>query len=149
MQQTKPCGNVSYMAADHGGVTLKGILAAHLSKRGFTVRDLGTDATDSCDYPPLAQRLCREVLHNGACGVLICGTGIGMSITANRFPGIRAALCTHEFHAKATRAHNNANVLCLGERVTAPALACDLADIFLSTPFEGGRHQRRIDQIDV
>lgn len=138
-----------YLASDHAGFLLKEALIKHLTPLGLEVVDLGTHSLDSCDYPDMAHRLCDEVLRTQDFGILICGTGIGMSITANRRPGIRAALCTHEFHAKATRAHNNANVLCLGERVTASGLACRLAEIFLSTPFEGGRHQRRIERINA
>ena len=139
---------VIFIASDHAGFTLKRILHNHLENKGWTLRDLGSHSQESCDYPLFADRLCQEVLHTGHKGILICGSGVGMSMAANRHKGIRAALCTHEFHASSTRAHNDANVLCLGERVTAPGLACLLADIFLSTEFEGGRHQRRIDLLD-
>lgn len=138
-----------YIASDHAGFDLKNALAAALKEKGIAVTDLGTDSMASCDYPDFAHTLCSKVLETGAPGILICGTGIGMSIAANRHHGIRAALCTHEFHAKACRAHNNANVLCLGARVTAPGLAIELADLFLTTPFEGGRHQTRIERIEV
>ncbi len=137
-----------YLASDHAGFVLKRALLDHLAAKGLETVNLGTHEQASCDYPDFAHRLCDEVLRAGDMGILICGTGIGMSMAANRHPGIRAALCTHEFHARATRAHNDANVLCLGERVTAPGLACELAEIFLSTPFEGGRHQRRIERLD-
>ncbi len=137
-----------FLGADHAGLDLKNALAAHLAGQGHEVADLGTHSGASCDYPDFARAVCREVLRNNAPGILICGSGIGMSITANRLPGIRAALCTHEFHAKACRAHNDANVLCLGARVTAPGLACILADAFLASEFEGGRHQRRVELIE-
>ncbi len=141
---------VIYIASDHAGLSLKNSLAIRLKAMGRQFEDFGTHNEASCDYPDFAVKVCRAVLENpGSFGILVCGTGIGMSMTANRIPGIRAALCTHEFHARATRAHNNANVLCLGERVTAPGLACELAEIFLSTPFEGGRHERRVEKIDA
>jgi ribose 5-phosphate isomerase B len=137
-----------FIASDHAGFTLKQALVSHLESMGRQVRDLGTHSTQSSDYPDFAHKLCQELLANGGMGILICGSGIGMSMAANRHPGIRAALCTHEFHARGARAHNNANVLCLGERVTAPHLACLMADIFLSEPFEGDRHIARIEKIE-
>lgn len=142
-------GKTLFIASDHAGFSLKTTLAAHVRGMGLTVTDLGAHSEASCDYPVYAHELCARVLASGSPGVLICGTGIGMSITANRHPGIRAALCSHEFHARAARAHNNANILCLGERVTAPGLACVLTEIFLTTPFEGGRHARRVEQIET
>ncbi len=135
-----------YIASDHAGLNLKAALAAHLAAKGHAVHDLGPADAASCDYPNFAYAVCSRVLADTAgFGILVCGTGIGMSMAANRIPGIRAALCSCEFQARATRLHNNANVLCLGERVTGPAVALDMAELFLSTPFEGGRHQRRID----
>ena len=124
-----------YISSDHGG----------FKEKGHDVYDLGPSDPASCDYPVKAKAV-TDALSDGedAFGILICGTGLGMSMAANRVPGIRAALCTTEFHAKFARAHNNANVLCMGERVTGFGLAADIADIFLSTPFEGGRHLRRI-----
>ena len=142
-------GKNIFIANDHAGVALKETIIKHLATLGFKCTDLGTHTSESCDYPTFAHALCEQVLATGSKGILICGTGIGMSMAANRHTGIRAALCTHEFHAKATRAHNDANVLCLGERVTAPGLACILAELFLTTPFEGGRHQTRIDKISI
>ncbi len=141
-------GKALFIASDHAGFALKNAVAAHARGLGFAVTDLGTHSADSCDYPLYAHELCAQVLASASPGILICGTGIGMSMTANRHPGIRAALCSHEFHARAARAHNNANVLCLGARVTAQGLACILTEIFLTTPFEGGRHIRRIEEID-
>lgn len=134
-----------YVASDHAGFALKQELAKHLESGGWTVVDLGAHTEESCDYPLFADALCAKVEQTGHQGVLICGTGIGMAIAANRHKGIRAALCTHEFQARATRAHNNANVLCLAARISAPPLACLMADLFLETEFEGGRHQRRVD----
>ncbi len=139
-----------HIACDHAGLALKNLIISQLEAQGHTVKDHGTHSTDSCDYPVFAQNLCEGLLQDTpeAKGILICGTGIGMSIMANRYKGIRAALCANEFQARATREHNNANVLCLGERVTGPGLALDIVRLFLSTPFEGGRHQRRIDFFD-
>lgn len=137
------------IGSDHAGFALKQALVDHLAKAGHNVIDMGPEAATSCDYPVFAQTVCDRVLADNALGILVCGTGIGMSMAANRIAGIRAALCTCEFHARATRQHNNANVLCLGERVTGVGVALDLADVFLGTPFEGGRHQRRIDLFDA
>lgn len=148
MEPTAFPGQALFIASDHAGFALKSAVAAHARGMGLMVTDLGTHSEASCDYPVYAHALCSKVLASGLPGILICGTGIGMSVTANRHPGIRAAVCSHEFHARAARAHNDANVLCLGERVTAPGLACILTEIFLGTPFEGGRHTRRIEQIN-
>jgi ribose 5-phosphate isomerase B len=138
-----------YIGSDHAGLALKNVLIPQLQEDGWQIEDMGTMTGESCDYPDFAHAVCRKVLENQAFGILVCGTGIGMSMAANRHKGIRAALCTHEFHAHATREHNNANVLCLGERVTAPGLAVELARIFLTTDFAGGRHQKRIEKIDI
>ncbi|CAK7010075.1 MAG: Putative sugar phosphate isomerase YwlF [Desulfovibrio sp.] len=138
-----------YMGSDHAGLALKETLCSALRDMGWTVEDVGAYTGESCDYPDFAHTVCTRVLETGSFGILICGTGIGMSMTANRHKGIRAALCTHEFHARATREHNDANILCLGERVTAPGLAVELAKIFLTTEFAGGRHQRRIEKIEL
>ncbi|MCH5278055.1 MAG: ribose 5-phosphate isomerase B [Desulfovibrionaceae bacterium] len=141
--------SIVYMASDHAGIQLKAFLVKHLGDKGHEVHDLGPDSEISCDYPDSARTLTDALLQREAAfGILICGTGIGMSMAANRVHGIRAALATCEFHARACRAHNNANVLCLGARVTGQGLAADLADIFLSTPFEGGRHLRRVQKFD-
>lgn len=137
-----------FIGADHGGFALKVVIVEDLIKKGYDVEDLGCYSTDSTDYPMYAEKVCTKVLEENAFGILVCGTGIGMSMAANRIPGIRAALATNEFHARLTRQHNNANVLCLGERVTGPGVAVNLAELFLETEFEGGRHQRRIDQFD-
>ncbi len=136
-----------HLASDHAGYALKDLLARELAVRGFTVRDHGTDSRESCDYPVFAHRLCSALLHEGGQGILVCGSGIGMSMAANRHAGIRAALCTTELHARLSRRHNDANVLCLGARITGEELALAIMAAFLETGFEGGRHQRRIDQI--
>lgn len=136
------------IGSDHAGLALKKVLVPLLEQDGWTVEDMGTETGDSCDYPDFAHGVCARVLETGAFGILICGTGLGMSMAANRHKGIRAALCCLEFHARMAREHNNANVLCLGERITAPGLAAELARIFLTTEFAGGRHQRRIEKIE-
>lgn len=143
-----PASKTIFIGSDHAGFTLKADLVAHLQGLDLIVKDCGPSSGESCDYPVSAHTVCREVLANEGIGILVCGSGIGMSIAANRHRGIRAALCTHEFHARGCRAHNNANIICLGERVTAPALARELVEIFLKTPFEGGRHERRVELIE-
>ena len=141
--------SIIYIASDHGGFNLKSFLVQHLKENGHDVHDLGPSDPASCDYPVKAQAVTEALLKNKeALGILVCGTGIGMSMAANRVPGIRAAVCTNEFHASYARAHNNANIICLGERVTGQGIAADMVDIFLSTPFEGGRHLRRINLFD-
>ena len=141
--------SIVYIASDHAWFHLKDFLAEYLVGKGHEVHDLGPASDAGCDYPDSARLVTEALLQReDALGILICGTGIGMSMAANRVHGIRAALATCEFHARACRAHNNANILCLGERVTGQGLAADLADIFLSTPFEGGRHLRRVQKFD-
>ena len=141
--------SIIYIASDHGGFNLKSFLVQHLKENGHDVHDLGPSDPASCDYPVKAQAVTEALLKNKeALGILVCGTGIGMSMAANRVPGIRAAVCTNEFHAAYSRAHNNANIICLGERVSGPGIAANMVDIFLSTPFEGGRHLRRISLFD-
>ncbi len=137
------------IGSDHAGFDLKTAITRHLREAGYEVRDLGAHSQESCDYPLVAGDLCREVLASEHPGILICGTGLGMSIAANRIPGIRAALCTNEYLARMTRAHNNANVLCLGSRVLGDELAKSIVNVFLASGFEGERHQRRIDQIET
>ncbi len=137
------------IGSDHAGFDLKVSITRHLQEAGFEVKDLGARSKDSCDYPLVAGDVCREVLASGHLGILICGTGMGMSMAANRFSGIRAALCTNEYLARMTRAHNNANVLCLGSRVLGDELAISIVDVFFATNFEGERHQRRIEQIET
>lgn len=135
------------IGSDHGGYNLKNAIINHLRTLGYEVLDLGCYSSDSCDYPIVAKSVVKEVLKSGNRGILVCGTGIGMSIVANRFDGIRASHCTDTFTARMTRMHNNSNILCLGERITGQGLALDIVDIWLNTEFEGGRHQKRIDMI--
>ena len=136
------------IGSDHGGFELRKELAEHLRAKGFLVDETGSENGESVDYPDVAKEACAKVISGEAeKAVLICGTGIGISIAANKIDGIRAALCTDCYMAKYTRLHNNANVLCLGGRVIGAGLACEIADTFFATDFEGGRHQRRIDKI--
>lgn len=136
------------IAADHAGFPLKEEVKKHLEEKGIPYIDCGTDSAASVDFAYYAQKACLMVT-NGAVdmALLFCGTGVGMSMAANKVKGIRAACCSDYFSAKLTRMHNNANVLCVGARVVGTGLAMELVDVFLDTPFEGGRHQRRIDQI--
>ena len=138
------------IGSDHGGFELKKAVMAHLDKRGLEYKDYGTYSEASCDYPDYAKAVAKAVA-SGECdrGIIICGTGIGVSITANKTRGIRAALCGDCFSAEATRAHNDANVLALGARVTGEGLALKIVDIFLDTPFSNDeRHIRRISKIE-
>ena len=138
------------IASDHGGFCQKAPMVEYLEGLGHTVVDLGPSTGDRCDYPDYGDKVARFVAAGKSDrGILICGTGIGMSIAANRHKGIRAALCTHEFQARATREHNNANVLCLAERVTGKGVAVEIAQIFLAEDFEGGRHARRVAMLDA
>ncbi len=137
------------IACDHAAFHLKEAIRAHLEERGIPYHDFGIYAPgEKRDYPYASLYACRAIL-SGECdlGVVMCGTGVGVSMAANKIHGIRAACCSDYFSAKYTRAHNNANVLCMGERVIGAGLACELLDVFLDTPFEGGRHARRVDQI--
>lgn len=138
-----------HLASDHAGFALKSALALRLSSLGHHVEDHGAHSAESCDYPLFARKACEALLEKGGAAILICGTGIGMSMAANRIAGIRAALCSCEFQAKAARRHNNANALCLGERVIGAGLAFAIVDAFLENVFEGGRHQRRIELFDA
>ena len=138
------------IGSDHGGFALKKALMAHLEERGLAYQDFGTYDEASCDYPIYAKKVARAVA-DGTCerGILICGTGIGVSIAANKVPGIRAALCGDCFSAEATRLHNDANILCMGARVVGEGLALKIADTFLDTPFsQDERHIRRISLIE-
>ena len=140
--------NVIYLASDHGGTVLKAHIASHLAETKYEVRDLGVDGTVSVDYPDYAASLAQAMLEDtSARGILICGSGIGISIAANRFSHIRAALVTDVTAARLCREHNDANVLALGERLTGLETAMDCVYVFLSTNFEGGRHQRRVDKL--
>lgn len=138
------------IGSDHGGFELKQAIMKHLESRGIEYKDYGTYTADSCDYPVYGKAVAKAVA-GGECeqGILICGTGIGISITANKVKGIRAALCGDCFSAEATRQHNNANILALGARVTGEGLALKIVDTFLDTPFSNDeRHIRRIAQIE-
>lgn len=136
------------LGCDHGGLEHKNAILEHLKERGFEVIDFGIYEQVSVDYPDIASKLCESILK-GECerGILVCGTGIGMSIAANKYKGIRAAACSEHFSAKYTRLHNNSNVLCLGGRVIGVGTAIELCDLFVDTEFEGGRHQNRVDKI--
>ena len=136
------------LAADHGGFELKEAVRLHLEETGVPYRDFGSYTGEPCDYPDMAQAACRAVVA-GECGkaLLFCGTGVGMAIAANKVKGIRACCCSDTFSARMTRAHNDANILTFGERVVGQGLAMELVDAFLTTEFEGGRHQRRVDLI--
>lgn len=136
------------VGCDHGGLRHKNAIIEHLRKRGFAVMDFGTNTTDTVDYPDIALPVAQSVASGkNDLGILICGTGIGMSLTANKVKGIRAAACSEHFSAKYTRKHNDSNILCLGGRVIGVGTALELVDLFVDTEFEGGRHQRRIDKI--
>ena len=136
------------IGSDHAGLQLKAELQAHLESLGHGVRDVGTHTTDGATTPEFAESVGRSVVSGEAdWGLLVCGTGIGMSMSANKVPGIRAAVVSDTFSARMTRLHNNANVLCLGERVVGGGLAKGILDAWLSAGFEGGRHQRRINKI--
>ncbi len=138
------------MASDHGGFDLKQNLKNTLADQNIEIVDLGVHSTDSVDYPEQAHELAEAILEGKAdFGVLVCGTGIGISIAANRHPGIRAALCTDPFMARMSREHNDANVLCLGGRVIGPSLAEDIVRAFLAGRYEGGRHARRLEKIEL
>lgn len=136
------------IGCDHGGFEHKNAIKSHLLERGFEVADCGIYENVSVDYPDIAVKVCEEIT-SGRCerGILVCGTGIGMSLTANKIKGIRAAALSDHFSAKYTRLHNNSNILCLGGRVVGIGTALELADLFIDTEFEGGRHQRRLDKI--
>lgn len=135
------------IGCDHAGCEMKNAVIEALSAKGFEFKDMGCNG-EPCDYPVIAEAVCGEV-NSGSCekGILICGTGIGMSIAANKIKGIRAALCCDSFSTKFTRLHNDTNVMCMGARTLGVGLAAELAEIFLTTGFEGGRHQRRVDMV--
>ena len=136
------------IACDHGAVNLKNEIIRYLTSKGIAYKDFGTHGTAACDYADFAVPAAEAVAKGEfKYGVLLCGTGIGMSIAANKVKGIRAAAVTDEFSAKATRAHNDANILCMGERVLGSGLAISILDVFLNTKFEGGRHAVRIGKI--
>ena len=136
------------IGSDHGGLELKEAVKAALTSRGINVDDYGTDNGDSVDYPDFAEKVAGAISRGDAAqGILVCGTGIGMSIAANKFPGVRAALATDEFMAQMAKEHNNANILVLGGRVLQVDLALKMVNVWLDTAYEGGRHQLRLDKI--
>jgi len=133
------------IGSDHAGFEYKEMIKKYLEEKGFEVLDMGTYSNERTDYPIYAEKVAKAVSNGEADrGILICGTGIGMSITANKIKGIRAALCPNDFMAKMARKHNNANILCLGQRVVGTDHALSIVDTFFSTDFEGGRHQNRL-----
>jgi ribose 5-phosphate isomerase B len=136
------------IGSDHGGYELKDLIISYLQNNGHDVTDCGCTSLVSVDYPDFAKKVCSEV-RSGSCdaGILICGTGIGMSIAANRYRDIRAALCHDSFTARMSREHNNANVLCIGARVTGSEVALDMVGSWVNTDFAGGRHQQRLDKL--
>ena len=136
------------IGSDHGGFELKKEVMAHLDARGLEYKDFGTYSDASCDYPVYGKAVAKAVA-SGECerGIIICGTGIGISIAANKVHGIRAAVCSDTFSARAAREHNDANILCIGERVVGQGLAMELIDVFLCAKFLGGKHQRRVDKL--
>ena len=136
------------IGSDHGGFELKSEVIKHLKNKGTEVKDVGTFTKDSCDYPDIALVVAEEVIEKKCdYGILICGTGIGVSIAANKVSGIRAALCSDTFSAHSSREHNDANILTLGQRVLGTGLALDIVDTFLSSTFQGGRHANRVKKI--
>ncbi|MST62340.1 ribose 5-phosphate isomerase B [Peptostreptococcus anaerobius] len=136
------------LACDHGGLNLKNAIKNHLEKKGYEVLDFGTDTTDSVDYPDFAYKAAKSVADKESeCGILVCGTGIGIGIAANKVKGIRCATLGDTFSARMTKAHNDANMIALGERVTGIGLGLDIVDAYLNSSFEGGRHQSRVDKI--
>ena len=138
-----------YIATDHAGYAIKAYVKEIMTDLGHTVIDLGPDSADRVDYPDYAKKCAHAVLEdNGSFGILICGTGIGISISANKVAGIRAALCHDNYTAKLTRLHNDANILCFGERVVGKGVIADMLETFANTEFEGGRHAGRIAKIE-
>lgn len=138
------------VASDHAGLELKQALVSELSKRGIEVRDFGTTSSASCDYPDFAHAVARAIAQGEVeRGLLVCGTGVGMSIAANRHREVRAVVCSEPFSARMARAHNDANVLCIGARVVGGGTALEIVDAFLGASFEGGRHAGRVAKIDA
>lgn len=136
------------LGCDHGGFEHKNAIAEHLKNRGFEICDFGIYENTPVDYPDIALKVASSIVKKeNDLGILVCGTGIGMSLAANKVKGIRAAACSDHFSAKYTRLHNNANILCLGGRVIGVGTALELTDLFVDTEFEGGRHQNRINKI--
>jgi len=139
-----------YIGADHAGIDIKAYVKELFEKRGHEVVDLGPNTKDRVDYPDYASKVCKSVLEDeGSKGILICGSGIGMSMAANKFDGIRAALCHNEYSAKMSREHNDANVICLGERVSGFGMVEAIVDAWNDSSFEGGRHEGRVEKINA
>ncbi len=136
------------IGCDHAGLSLKNVIVSILDQQNIELKDLGTNSEESCDYPDYGERV-SEAVSNGTVdrGILVCGTGIGMSIVANKFPGVRAALCSEDYSAKMSRLHNDSNMLVLPGRIISEETAKEIIKIWLETDFEGGRHQRRLDKI--
>ncbi len=145
------CMETIFLGCDHAGFGLKRDIVLLLQSLSIPLQDLGCDCAEvSVHYPHYAQKVVRAILANpGSRGILICGTGLGMSIAANRFPGIRAALCQELYTARMSRLHNDANLLVMGGRIVGPGLAQEIVHVWLTTPFEGGRHQQRLDLIEA
>jgi ribose 5-phosphate isomerase B len=136
------------LGSDHGGLNLKKAAMEYLNGRKIEFKDFGSFTSDSCDYPDFGLAVAEAVVSGEYdLGIIVCGTGIGISMTANKVPGIRAAHCTDSYSARMARAHNNANILAMGERITGPGIAIDIIEAFLSTDFEGGRHAIRVNKI--
>lgn len=141
-------GDIIALGSDHGGFHLKQEIINHLTEKGIEFKDFGSYTPDSVDYPEIAEKVCNSVVNKETVlGILVCGTGIGMSMAANKCKGIRAAACSETFSAKFTRLHNDANILCLGGRVVGPGVALEMVDLFIGTDFVGGRHERRVNAI--
>ena len=139
-----------YIGADHAGIDIKAYVKDLFEKRGHEVIDLGPYTKDRVDYPDFAAKVCKSILENeGSKGILICGSGIGMSMSANKFDGIRAALCHNEYSAKMSREHNDANVICLGERVSGFGMVEAIVDAWDNASFQGGRHEGRVEKINA
>lgn len=134
-----------YIGSDHAGFNLKSAIVEKLKSQGLEVVDLGTDSLESCHYPDYAAAVAKEVAKGHGKGILVCGSGIGVSMVANRFVNVRAALCRSVVEAQLSRQHNDANILCLGERLTEQSVAMEIVNAWMETEFEGGRHQNRID----
>jgi len=135
------------IGSDHAGFKLKESIKNYLNGKGYDVKDFGTNSEESVDYPDYAKAVAKDVIKNNSRGILVCGTGIGMSIAANKIKGIRAARCVNERDAELSRMHNDANIVALGARITPKAKAKKIVDVFLNTPFEEGRHIQRIKKI--
>lgn len=136
------------IGCDHGGLQLKNAIIEHFKQTGVEFKDFGTFTEDSVDYPVIAKKVCDAIVAKECrLGILCCGTGIGMSIAANKINSIRAAACSETFSAELTRRHNDSNVLCLGGRVIGPGVAVKMVDLFINTPYEGGRHDKRIKMV--